>query len=517
MESNRINEILDLSRMSSKEGHLITSRVFGILICWTLRAVATSSHQKIIDTLLAKPYDSDAMPLDRSNAVLVSYGAKLVRIIDLKERENTIRSQWWIYQLWLNPDLTWKQADYNNTNIIHVSPRRIWAPDIILYNSAANDDKLGGGTEKYKTKIAVNSSGYCTWMAPAIFQSTCDINTEYFPFDDQECTLKFGSWAFDGSELDITIQESETGVKEDIYQNNTEWEMLNVTVTREEFKYSCCHHPYPTVILKLHLRRRYHFYMVNLVIPCSLIALMVLLSFILPPESGERIGLGITVLMAMAIFQELTSNKLPADSRFVPLLAKYYSTAIAEIGLALFATCVILNFYYREETMPNWLKTLMFRVLGPMVRIKYKYKLSHKVKKKHRNQSLLDDNFELSELTGNPFPESGKVEKKRSIHETHREENGLGSCHEVDTRLSTQCTRSRTQSTLRETPIVNDHLDGCTFDESLGAQMTNNIKDWQTATKILDRVVLILGILITIITFLSIFLQAPRVREIFFV
>ena len=60
--------------------------------------------------------------------------------------------------------------------------------------------------------------------------------------------------------------------------------------------------------------------MVNLVVPCSLIALMVLLSFILPPESGERIGLGITVLMAMAIFQELTSAKLPADSEYIPLL-----------------------------------------------------------------------------------------------------------------------------------------------------------------------------------------------------
>ena len=47
---------------------------------------------------------------------------------------------------------------------------------------------------------------------------------------------------------------------------------------------------------------------------------MVLLSFILPPESGERIGLGITVLMAMAIFQELTSSKLPVDSIYIPLL-----------------------------------------------------------------------------------------------------------------------------------------------------------------------------------------------------
>ena len=64
--------------------------------------------------------------------------------------------------------------------------------------------------------------------------------------------------------------------------------------------------------------------MVNLVVPCSLIAMMVLLSFILPPESGERIGLGITVLMAMAIFQELTSNKLPADSQYIPLLGNVF-------------------------------------------------------------------------------------------------------------------------------------------------------------------------------------------------
>ena len=51
--------------------------------------------------------------------------------------------------------------------------------------SADDNDKLGGGTEKYKTKIAINSNGSCKWMAPAIFQSTCDINTEFFPFDDQ--------------------------------------------------------------------------------------------------------------------------------------------------------------------------------------------------------------------------------------------------------------------------------------------------------------------------------------------
>ena len=79
--------------------------------------------------------------------------------------------------------------------------------------------------------------------------------------------------------------------------------------------------------------------MVNLVVPCSLIAMMVLLSFILPPESGERIGLGITVLMAMAIFQELTSNKLPADSQFIPLLGN----VIRELSGSRTKSCSILQ------------------------------------------------------------------------------------------------------------------------------------------------------------------------------
>lgn len=91
--------------------------------------------------------------------------------------------------------------------------------------------------------------------------------------------------------------------------------LLVYQVTYTGFDY-----PYPKVVLEVHLRRRYYYYLVNLVVPCSLIAVMVLLSFVLPPEAGERISLGITVLMAMAIFQELTSEKLPVESKFTPLL-----------------------------------------------------------------------------------------------------------------------------------------------------------------------------------------------------
>lgn len=48
-----------------------------------------------------------------------------------------------------------------------------------FFDSAEDDDRLSGGTDKYKTKIRIDSKGRHTWLAPAMFKSVCDINTRY--------------------------------------------------------------------------------------------------------------------------------------------------------------------------------------------------------------------------------------------------------------------------------------------------------------------------------------------------
>ena len=44
----------------------------------------------------------------------------------------------------------------------------------------------------------VTSTGSCTYIPPGIFKSTCKIDITWFPFDDQDCKMKFGSWTYNG-------------------------------------------------------------------------------------------------------------------------------------------------------------------------------------------------------------------------------------------------------------------------------------------------------------------------------
>ena len=48
----------------------------------------------------------------------------------------------------------------------------------------------------------MTSAGNVTWLSSAIFKSSCEINVEFFPFDEQACTMKFASWTYDGFQVE---------------------------------------------------------------------------------------------------------------------------------------------------------------------------------------------------------------------------------------------------------------------------------------------------------------------------
>ena len=211
--------------------------------------------------------------------------------------------------------------------------------------------------------MALRYDGYQQWLNPAIFKSICDVDVTFFPFDDQNCKLKFGSWAFDISKINLHSRKVTTNAN---YVKNGEFKLMALNVRRNEVKYQCCQHAFVDVTVIIKIRRESLDYILKLIIPCSLISSMIFLGFILPPESGERIGLSITVLLAMTVFQQLSSELMPSYG--FPLLGQYYFATIVEIGLSLFVTTLILNFYHRNSRrMPKTLRKLILHWLAPVV------------------------------------------------------------------------------------------------------------------------------------------------------
>jgi hypothetical protein len=58
----------------------------------------------------------------------------------------------------------------------------------------------------YPTNVVVRNNGSCLYVPPGIFKSTCKIDITWFPFDDQRCEMKFGSWTYDGFQVSCVFR-----------------------------------------------------------------------------------------------------------------------------------------------------------------------------------------------------------------------------------------------------------------------------------------------------------------------
>ncbi len=89
-------------------------------------------------------------------------------------------------------------------------------------------------------------------------------------------------------------------------------------------RFASYNQPWAILHYRIVLKRRPLFYIVNLVVPTSVITLVSSIGFFSPSNAegqrGEKISLGITTLLAMSILLMIISNQMPNTSQFVPLM-----------------------------------------------------------------------------------------------------------------------------------------------------------------------------------------------------
>ena len=226
------------------------------------------------------------------------------------------------------------------------------------------------------TKATIHHDGLVIWKPPAIYKSLCPINVEFFPFDEQLCTLKIGSWTYDGYAVDIKHKDLPTssndldvverGIDLGDYYSSTEWDLLAVPAKKYEKYYPCCSEPYPDIKFNITIRRKTLFYTVNLILPCVAICSVTLLVFYIPANSGEKITMGITILNSLNIFLLLVAEINPPTSLATPLIGKYLLFTMVLVTCSIIVTVFVLNIHFRSPSthvMSPWIRELFLNVL----------------------------------------------------------------------------------------------------------------------------------------------------------
>ncbi|VDO53253.1 unnamed protein product [Haemonchus placei] len=230
--------------------------------------------------------------------------------------------------------------------------------------------------------IRVNHTGHVRYYIPFSSESLCKLDVKFFPFDTQQCTLLFGSWAHSNDSIKYSLYSPKLSLID--FYDNQEWELDTVrsSVKSNGFLYDYLDPPlfWEMIIIDLVVERQSFYYVFNLVIPSTIITLVAVIGFHTPSTSGRmrdaKFRLGIMTLMSMsvillAIVEDMPKFSMSANRKGrgsfsgIPLIGLYYFILLAIIGLSTVTTSMFV-FLERDvrvkHDIPWYLEWLSFDV-----------------------------------------------------------------------------------------------------------------------------------------------------------
>ncbi|KAK7496034.1 hypothetical protein BaRGS_00012735 [Batillaria attramentaria] len=445
-------------------------------------------------SLLFANYDTSVKPGCQQGPIVVTVGLAVRQLIDLEEPKQILYLNTWMRLQWDDCQLRWNSSDYGNISTLTLPYDRVWTPDITLYDST---DGEVGYLKEYR--VSVTSEGKVSYNYPYLISATCQVDVTYFPFDTQRCPLQFGSWAYSGLQLDVTNRSQAGDISSFIA--NSEFHLDSIPLERHELYYACCPEPYPDVTFYVIVKRKPTFYVINLLFPCILITSVAALGFILPPDAGEKIGLEITVLLALAVFQLLLSEAMPPSSETFPMIGVYFACSMVLVMLSTILTVLVLNVHHTEH-----------KRLPKLVRVIFLDKLARVVcYKKDASVQPQEDEVPFNRSLSNGLAHSydGKGHKEKGINRPHlppsRSDNSKA--HNESSPLVIPSEETSSSELLPLLNVLQEHLDLMKQAEERKDQKQEHEHqkgEWKKLAIVLDRLFLMLFVLMSFITSLAV-------------
>ncbi|PVD21672.1 hypothetical protein C0Q70_17471 [Pomacea canaliculata] len=309
----------------------------------TLSQTAKKEDYYNLTDYLFDGYKKEVRPVfDDDNVIQIYVTFSLFQIVDMNEQDQTMKTNARLKIEWLDDYLSWVEPEFGNITSVMYKQSAIWLPDIVVGNTVTTQTQLG-----YKDlQVRINSEGWMDWQPTGVFLTSCDIDVTYYPFDTQVCSIVFTSALSTSSELAIWI-DKKTPIDMNSFSPDGIWDVINCSASNHDAKDGKA-----KISFSLQLKRRPEFYILNIILPVLFLAMTSSLVFALPAESGEKMSLSITVLLAFAVYLTLVTDSMPKTSVQVSMLMVYVVQLMALTALSVILSVPLMRLHHRPSNKP---------------------------------------------------------------------------------------------------------------------------------------------------------------------
>ncbi|XP_074115235.1 acetylcholine receptor subunit beta-like 1 [Cotesia typhae] len=497
----------------------------------------TEDEERLVRNLF-RGYNKYIRPTQNmTDKVHVNFGLTFVQLINVDEKNQVMKSNVWLELHWHDYQLQWDPSDYQGIQKLRIPPDKIWKPDIVLFNNADGKYEV-----RYKSNIIIFSDGNVQWVPPALYQSSCTIDVTYFPFDQQTCLMKFGSWIYNGDQVSLGLLDDKNYVSLSDYSKSGTWDIIEVPAYLNV--YSEPNAPTETdITFYIKIRRKTLFYTVNLIVPIIMVSFLVIGEFYLPAEAGEKVTLGISILLSLVLFLLLVSKILPPTSLVLPLIAKYLLFIFLMNLFVISMTVIVINWNFRglkTHRMPSWMRLVFLKYLPAILfmkrpkktRLRWMMERGNSKYDKRTDKNVVPISAEhaaaFSESRNNQLTAMELIEMNNihlqnhhhpscNVSQSHLRNNIPNTYTYNDSDDIYETVINRRQSELDrdlEHPMVSETIQAVDFlaehlkNEDLYIQTR---EDWRYVAKVFDRLLLWAFFLFTAASSASILLSAPHI------
>ncbi|XP_060573329.1 neuronal acetylcholine receptor subunit alpha-2-like [Ruditapes philippinarum] len=194
--------------------------------------------------------------------------------------------------------------------------------------------------------MSVSPSGSVFWLAPAYFVSSCSVDISKFPFDTQTCEIVISTWMFSTSTIKLNNVYDVIDIER--LEQNGEYDIIQTYARIDIDPYFSFTLEY--LVFGIELRRKYSYYLINIVLPVFFMQLLGLVVFAVPTDSGEKLSFALTLLLSLTVMMTLVAEKIPTTSLQIPTLSLYMLGGTIISSLELIMTVYILHLkHYRKD------------------------------------------------------------------------------------------------------------------------------------------------------------------------